>query len=493
MEKEERAKRWSKGEGYDRYIKSELASFRKEAWKRQICAHFDEGSSLKVLDVGTGPGFFACILSEEGHMVTGIDSSEGMLACARENAEKLGVQPTFLHMDLNAMSFEDESFDVLIMRNVTWTLEFPEQVYTEFKRVLKPGGMLIIYDANWHIHFFVPELLEKVRARERRYFEKYGRREIVSSGDMEYYKTAPLTHTRRPEWDRRVLENLGFAVSIEEDVGRKVYDEWEKELYGESPLFEICAVKQAEKPTVDKMHTYWQGRASSWGSDYSKAQLEEISTQIRKYLPEGKQAVLDVGTGPGAVAASMALLGQEVTGIDLCSNMIRRARAAAERLELPIRYLVTEAGELPFADDSFDIIISRNLTWALPEPEETFRQWQRVLKPGGLLIYWDGNHYLYQYDEQAYRDRELVFQKIGTVHGGERFDPTLCDNAARELPLSKLSRPENWDEIILPRLRFDIVAEEVHRPQRLLRYGIYDRGFYTHFLIVAKNGKGLPA
>ena len=46
--------------------------------------------------------------------------------------------------------------------------------------------------------------------------------------------------------------------------------------------------------------------------------------------------MLDVGTGPGAVAASMALLGHEVTGIDLCSNMIRRAKAAAERLGLPI-------------------------------------------------------------------------------------------------------------------------------------------------------------
>ena len=105
MDKEERARRWSNGEGYDRYIRSELASFRKEAWKRQICAHFEQGSSLKILDVGTGPGFFACILSEEGHAVTGIDSSEGMLACAGANAEKLGVRPTFLHMDLNAMSF----------------------------------------------------------------------------------------------------------------------------------------------------------------------------------------------------------------------------------------------------------------------------------------------------------------------------------------------------------------------------------------------------
>ena len=435
--------------------------------------------------------FLSCILSEEGHNVTGIDASDGMLACARENAAKLGVSPTFMKMDLNEMTFEDDSFDAIVLRNVSWTLEHPERVYTEFKRLLRPEGILLIYDANWHMHWFDEELMKQVREREKRHFEKYGTNEHVSGGDMEYFRTAPLTHTYRPQWDEKTLENLGMEVTITEDIGRFVYEQWEKELYAGSPLFEICAVKPAAAGAKDKMHTYWQGRAESWGGDYSEEQLKPLAERVKRYLPEGILKVLDVGTGPGAVASSMAYLGHRVTGVDLTSNMVKRARANASRLGYDIDYLVTAADELPFADDSFDVVISRLVTWALPDPAKTFRQWQRVLRPGGLLIYLDSNCYLYQYDKEAMAARRLVYEKTGTVHGGEVFDPTLCDETAYTLPMSRFDRPFEWDNVMLPRLGFDIIAEEISFPQKLLKYGIYDRGFSTNFLIVAKNGKGL--
>ena len=167
MNKEERDRRWASGEGYNRYISSELDSFRKNAWKLQIGKHLNGRKGLEILDVGTGPGFFACILSEEGHHVTAIDSSEGMLEKARENAERLGVEPKYLQMDVNRLDFQDQTFDVVVMRNVTWTLEHPEKVYTEWKRLLKPGGKILIYDANWQLQFFDPELRKRVLAREK--------------------------------------------------------------------------------------------------------------------------------------------------------------------------------------------------------------------------------------------------------------------------------------------------------------------------------------
>ena len=325
MNRQDRYRRWENGENYNRYITGELNTFRKDAWKKQLSDHFGGRTDLEILDVGTGPGFFACILSEEGHKVTGIDASEGMLACARENAEKLGVHPVLLQMDLNEMTFDDESFDAIVLRNVSWTLQFPEKVYAEFKRMLRPGGILLIYDANWQLHWYDEAIMERVRAREARHLQKYGWEEIVSNGDLEYYATAPLTRIHRPEWDEKVLANLGFDVTITEDVGRFVYGDWEKELYGESPLFEICAVRRAAPAVQDKMHTYWQGRAASWGKDYTAEMLQPLADRVRRYLPEGELQVLDAGTGPGAVAAAMALLGHRVTGIDLTSNTIRRA------------------------------------------------------------------------------------------------------------------------------------------------------------------------
>lgn len=490
MDQKDRASRWQNGESYDRYITSELSSFRKQAWKEQITAHFGGRTGLDILDVGTGPGFFACILSEEGHCVTGIDASEGMLACARKNAAELGVSPVLRRMDVNALAFGDESFDVLVMRNVTWTLEHPERVYTEFKRLLRAGGMLLIYDANWQMHWFDEELLRRVRAREQRYFEKYGRAEIVSNEDMEYYKTAPLTHTPRPAWDEKTLKDLGFSVTITEDIGRFVYEEWEKDLYAESPLFEICAVKSAGREEENSMHEYWQYRSASFAPP-DEQDARRLGAQAAPYLPEGRLRVLDVGTGSGLVAIAMALLGHEVTAVDLSSNMIRLASERAEAMGLSIEFLNTAAGELPFADGSFDVVISRNLTWALPDPVETFKQWRRVLKPGGRLLYWDANHYYYLFDARDAANRERIIAIAGTAHSangadanGEpiKVDYSLCDETALRLPLSRLDRPAEWDEKLLPALGFEILAEHVYYPQKLLDLG-EAKGYYTEFFI----------
>lgn len=492
MDKKEREKRWVNGDGYNRYITEELQSFRKEAWKKQICSHFHGQTDLKILDVGTGPGFFACILSEEGHHVTGIDSSEGMLHYAQDNAKKLGVHPEFTKMDADEMNFPDDTFDVVISRNVTWTLVNPEKTYTEFKRILKPGGSLLIYDANWHLHFFDQEKMKCVRERECRHKEKYGTDEIVARDDMEYYKALPLSGELRPEWDRRILKDrLGMEVEIQEDIGEYVYEEWEKELYGESPLFEICAVKQEKGTVEENMKTYWQGRAHSFGFSKEKGGWKQYGEMIKNYVPEGRLKVLDVGTGTGVIAASMAALDYDVTAVDLCTNMIEKARQNLKTLGLSADFVCTPAGELPFDDDTFDIVVSRNVLWALPEPEKTLLQWQRVLKPGGVLAYWDANHYRYLFCEEDKKSRELMQQLCGSVHKDKKddqIDYSLCDETAKDLPLSRINRPGEWDDSILPNLGFDIVAEEIYKPQVLLKYGITE-GYYTHFFVAARNGK----
>ncbi|MBR6430795.1 MAG: class I SAM-dependent methyltransferase [Oscillospiraceae bacterium] len=495
MDQQERNRRWATGESYDRYIQSEFASFRKEAWKKQITEHFQGRQNLEILDVGTGPGFFACILAQAGHRVTAIDSSEGMLACARANAERLGVAPVFRKMDVNAMAFPPARFDVIVSRNVTWTLEHPEQVYRAFRDLLKPDGMLLIYDANWHLHFFDEQARERVLAREQRHFETYGVREVVSGGDMAYYETAPLTRIRRPAWDRKTLEGLGFSVCITEDIGRWLYEQWEKDLYGESPLFEICAMKSASDAIRENMHTYWQQRAASFG--FGEATVRRLMDQVRPCLPEGQLDVLDVGTGTGVVAAAMARLGHRVTAADLCGNMLEKAKENLTAMGLTARYVCAAAGKLPFAENSFDVIISRNVTWALPEPEQTLGLWQKLLRPGGRLIYWDGNHYYYLFNETDAENRQRLQALAGTVHGENGYDDrgnplpvdySLCDQTAVDLPLSRLDRPWQWDNLRLPEMGFAILTEQVYRPQTLLDQGAA-AGFYTSFFLAAVNKK----
>ena len=64
---------WEDGSFYGEYVSEELNDERKNLWKERIRKRLKGSGSLRVLDIGCGPGFFSCILSEEGHRVTGID------------------------------------------------------------------------------------------------------------------------------------------------------------------------------------------------------------------------------------------------------------------------------------------------------------------------------------------------------------------------------------------------------------------------------------
>ena len=485
---------WSKGDRYNRIINKELDSFRKEAWKKQIGSHL-EGEGLRILDVGTGPGFFACILSEMGHDVTGIDQSDGMIGHAKKNAEAQGVSPAFMKMDVNDMSFEDDTFDVIVMRNVAWTFMHPNETYAEFKRILKPGGRLIIYDSNWCIHHFDEEQLKKVNKCYDEYIEKYGADDIIS-GDhgrmvMRHEdKERPLDDVERPAWDKKILTNMGMEVSVKEDMGANVYSESEQLAFAEIPMFEVCAVKPMREEKTEKMHTYWQERSKTYIFDPEN--FKQTQDTVRPFLNEGIKRVIDIGTGPGFMAAAFADMGMEVTATDLCSEMIAKAKKNFESLGLKGEFVVTEADELPFDDDSFDMLVCRNVTWALPNPEKTLKTWKRVLRHGGLLFYTDGNYYNYFFDDEIRKLKERCSKEYEKDHEPEKLPGTpgfnLCDETAKELPLSPLKRPEEWDDIALPKEGFLILRKEVRYPQNLVPFG-EGWGYTEQFEIIAQNYK----
>lgn len=239
---------WYDPAGYDAYIQGEFQSFRKQAWKDVLGEHIEEGVELEILDLGTGPGFFACILSEMGHRVTGIDGSKGMLAAAEKNAKALGVSPKLVWMNYNSLEFEENSFDMIVCRNVTWTMGNPEKIYADLMRILKPGGVFLIYDSNWYHHYLDPEMDARVLKIEEEHERIYGvHRDIAGHIDdetPEFIATHPMVLHDRPDWDKQILENLGAEVTLKRDLADMVYTDWEKQLYQLHPLFEICSIKQ---------------------------------------------------------------------------------------------------------------------------------------------------------------------------------------------------------------------------------------------------------
>ena len=80
----------TRAEGYSEVNEKELAGSQREAWLHVLEEQFPEKKKeeMKILDIGTGPGFFPMILSEAGYTVAAVDYTEEMLEKAKENLGK---------------------------------------------------------------------------------------------------------------------------------------------------------------------------------------------------------------------------------------------------------------------------------------------------------------------------------------------------------------------------------------------------------------------
>jgi len=113
-----------------------------------------------------------------------------------------------------------------------------------------------------------------------------------------------------------------------------------------------------------------------------------VSVARKQGITGGK--VLDVGTGTGILAIEFArrVPGVEVTGLDLSDVVLELARNNAQESEMPLRvsFKRGDAEDMPFADDTFDLVISSNTLHLIKNPIRMFNEIQRVLKPQGKFF-----------------------------------------------------------------------------------------------------------
>jgi SAM-dependent methyltransferase len=134
------------------------------------------------------------------------------------------------------------------------------------------------------------------------------------------------------------------------------------------------------------------------------------------------QAILDVGIGTGRASLPLIDKGYRVSGTDSSQAMLDECRRLAAGR--PIELVPGDVQALPFGDASFDSLISLNVMTHFPHVEPVLREWQRVVKPGGRLIF-----DIYSLDHLSFaRGREVTLDDL-LAQGNEKFNMHLSSEA----------------------------------------------------------------
>ncbi|GIO21906.1 class I SAM-dependent methyltransferase [Oceanobacillus sp. J11TS1] len=184
------------------------------------------------------------------------------------------------------------------------------------------------------------------------------------------------------------------------------------------------------------------------------AALQKILDWLK---PSDQQIILDVATGGGQVAKTLAPLAKQVIATDLTPSMLSNVRNSIDETD-NILFVVADAEELPFLDESIDIVTCRIAAHHFPHPEKFIQEAYRVLKTGGKCLFID-NIVSENPDEdqflnklEAMRDPSHVRSKSlsewKTLFLKHRFTFLQDDIRVKELPFQDwLTRTVDTEEV----------------------------------------------
>jgi ubiquinone/menaquinone biosynthesis C-methylase UbiE len=226
-------------------------------------------------------------------------------------------------------------------------------------------------------------------------------------------------------------------------------------------------------------HDGWQRAAAHYTSTFAKATRGFINDLLDTAKVGARMRVLDLACGPGGVAAVATERGALLVGLDFSSGMIALARAGHPG----IRFEEGDAEALPFADGSFDAVVSNFGIHHVPNPTRALREAHRVLRPGGRAAF---TAWTAPTENIAWR---LLYDAIA-AHG----DPEAANAPP---PGGSLRQPEDLLRILNDAGFIDTEARRVWAEWRLSAAGDLLEGFRrgtvrTAALIDAQPAAALP-
>jgi len=132
---------------------------------------------------------------------------------------------------------------------------------------------------------------------------------------------------------------------------------------------------------------------SKWGIDFGEIGQRQVLGKLRKLLgselDDGYDRSLEIGAGTGYFSLNLMQAGvvSHATCTDISPGMVSTLSANARRLGLAVKAARADAESLPFADESFDLLLGHAVLHHLPNLRRAFAEFHRVLRPGGRIAF----------------------------------------------------------------------------------------------------------
>jgi SAM-dependent methyltransferase len=140
---------------------------------------------------------------------------------------------------------------------------------------------------------------------------------------------------------------------------------------------------------MDQFESFKAAQKQGWAhfAPYEAHTTPCAAMLVKRAGVRAGQSVLDVACGTGVVSVTAARLGARVTSLDLTPELLERARENARIAGVDVQWNEGDVEKLPFADASFDVVLSQFGHIFAPQPEVAIGEMLRVLKPGGTIAF----------------------------------------------------------------------------------------------------------
>ena len=131
---------------------------------------------------------------------------------------------------------------------------------------------------------------------------------------------------------------------------------------------------------------------AKWGISYGEVGRRQVLGKVTKLLgprPGPFPRALEIGAGTGYFSLNLARAGVigAATCTDISPGMLEALERNARELDLDVETVACDAAELPFDDESFDLVLGHAVLHHLPDLDRAFAEFHRVLAPGGTVLF----------------------------------------------------------------------------------------------------------